>query len=134
MTERQRGFSLITALFLIVIVSLLVAVGVRIGFAAQQTLDAELLGARALAAATAGVEYAAQRALGSSVCGSTTFAMTEGALRDFQVSVTCSLTTHSVGSSTVQVFAIDSFAATGTYGQAGYATRRVRAQFTTGDT
>jgi MSHA biogenesis protein MshP len=134
MKKVQQGFSLITALFLIVVVSLLVAVGVRIGLGSQQTLDGELLGARALAAANAGIEWAAQRALFDGTCTSTTLNLSEAALQGFRVDVSCSVIAHSVGSSTVQVFALDSFAAFGAYGQPGYTSRRVRAQFTAGDT
>jgi MSHA biogenesis protein MshP len=134
MKKSQQGFSLITALFLIVVVSLLVAVGVRIGLGSQQTLDGELLGARALAAADAGIEWAAHRALVDNTCASTTLNLSEAALQGFRVDVTCSAIAHTVGADTIQVYALESFAAFGVYGQPGYTSRRVRAQFTKGDT
>jgi MSHA biogenesis protein MshP len=134
MTPRQRGFSLVTALFLIVVVSLLLAVGVRIGLGSQATLEGELLGARSLAAANAGIEWAARSALQGGVCANTSLNLSEGALRNFRVDVTCSVVSHSVGASTVQVYTIEAFAAFGTYAQPSYASRRVRAQFTAGDT
>jgi MSHA biogenesis protein MshP len=127
----QRGFSLLTALFLIVVVSLLAAVAVRVGSRSEQTVNNEILAARALQAASAGVEWAAYNAVTTTNCRNRILNLSESTLRNFRVQVTCSAISHTVGTGKVWVFSIESFAAYGNYGQVDYTTRRVRAQFTT---
>jgi MSHA biogenesis protein MshP len=123
--------ALVAALFLIVVVAALGTIAVRVGAGQQQTVNLALLGNRALAAANSGVEWAAQQALvGGAACPASTLTLTEGALNGFTVTVTCSVTTHSEGGGTVKLFAIESFARSGTYGTPDYVSRRVRARLT----
>jgi MSHA biogenesis protein MshP len=60
---RQRGFSLITAIFLIVVLAALGAYMVIFTGLQQATLQADVLGVRAYYAARAGAEWAIYRAL-----------------------------------------------------------------------
>ena len=91
--RRAGGFALVPALFLIVVVGLLAAMGLRMTMAQQQTVTAALQEARALAAARAGVDWQAYVALnGSGTCSGGTLNLTEAALAGYKVAVTCTAT------------------------------------------
>lgn len=128
--RRQQGFSLISALFLIVVLAALGSFAVRSSVAQQHTVSIGLQGNRALQAARAGVEWAAWRALSASTCANGALNLNEAALNGFRVTVTCTPTDHAEGGSTYQVYAVDSFAQYGTYGTPDYVSRRVQASFT----
>jgi MSHA biogenesis protein MshP len=128
----SSGFSLVAALFLIVVVAALGAFAVRIGASQQQTANLALLTARALAAANSGIEYGAYQALKPvSSCVSATLNLTEGGLNGFTVNVTCSVTTHTESSATpnVNIYRIDATASAGIYGMPDYVSRHVYATF-----
>jgi MSHA biogenesis protein MshP len=125
----QRGFSLVAALFLIVVVAALGAFAVRIGMGQQQTVNLALLSARALAAANSGIEYGAYQALNASNCASATLNLTEAGLSGFTVAVTCSASAHSESGGTVDVYRIEATASLGTYGMPDFVSRRVFATF-----
>lgn len=128
--RRQKGFSLVPALFLIIVLATLGAVAVRMNMIEQQTVVLSMQSARAMAAAKAGIERAAYRALAGGSCTSSTLALTEGGLAGFTVSSSCSSTSHSEGSTTVNVYTIEAFAWAGAYGQPDYVSRRLRATVT----
>lgn len=129
-SARAAGFALVPALFLMVVLGLLAVVGVRVGVGQQQTVTMSLMQARALAAARAGIEWAAYRARrGSNLCTpTTTLALTETALSGFTVVVTCASTVFTDGSATS--YAVVATATTGSYGQPGYVRRVMSATFT----
>lgn len=128
---RPQGFSLVAALFLIVVVAALGAFAVRIGAGQQQAVNLELLGARALAAANSGIEFGAFRALPpTSSCVSATLNLTEAGANGFTVDVTCSVTAHTEALTPVNVYRIDATAYAGTYGMPDYVSRHVYATFT----
>jgi len=129
----QRGFSIVAALFLIVVVAALGAFAVRIGAGQQQTVNLALLGTRALAAANSGIEWGAYRALKASSCVNATLNLTEAALNGFTVNVTCSNATTHVECPIAEpncVYRIDATAIAGTYGMPDYVSRHVYATFT----
>jgi MSHA biogenesis protein MshP len=123
--RRVRAFALVPAIFLIVVLSVLAAWAVRLNVQQQQTVSLAVLGARALAAANAGVEWGAWRAL-NGTCASGSLSLAESTLAGFTVAVTC--TAHSVveGAGTVSAYTIESIATAGTYGRPDYVRRRVR--------
>jgi MSHA biogenesis protein MshP len=125
-----RGFALVPALFLMVVLGLLAVIGVRVGVGQQQTVTMSLLQARALAAARAGIEWGAYRALNGSCAGSTTLNLTEASLNGFAVVVTCAATSFPNGSATGHSYSIAATATTGTYGQPGYTRRMMSGTFT----
>lgn len=125
--SRQRGAALVVAVFLIVVLALLATVAVRLTSVQSQNVNLNLLGARALNAARAGIEWSVQRTLSAGTCFSGATTLTEGALTGFNVSVSCSQTSHAEGAATVQVFAITAFASNGSYGQPDYVSRRLSA-------
>ena len=128
--NKQTGFSLVPALFLLVVLAALGSVAVRLSAVEHQTVVLALQSSRAYAAAQAGVEWSAYEALVNGSCGNSSIALTEGGLSGFSVNTTCSSTTHSEGSATTSVFVLEAFAYSGLYGTPDYVSRRIRSTVT----
>lgn len=135
MSRRQRGFSLITAIFLLVVAAGLVAALVNSQVVQYSTLSMSVLGARANQAARSGIEYGAYRALVSGVCNASetlSFTAAEPALEPFTVTLNCLSSLHSEGSAApLVVYQLTSLAEFGSYGSGSrsnpdYVSRRVR--------
>jgi MSHA biogenesis protein MshP len=126
----SRGFALVPALFLIVVLAALGAAAIRIGIGQQQAVTMSLQQARALAAAEAGIQWGSYRALNGSCAASTTLNLTEAALNGFTVVVSCTDTPFANGSATSNSYVLASTATLGTYGQAGYVRRIVSSTIT----
>jgi MSHA biogenesis protein MshP len=106
---RQRGFSLVTAVFLI---GILAAISVyMIGFRVIQdsSVSLDTLGTRAYAAARSGAEWGAYQALrpGPCVAAVNSFAL-GGTLAGFTATVTTAPTTYNEGGTTVTICNIQS--------------------------
>lgn len=127
---RQLGFSLVPALFLLVVLAVLGSVAVRLTGVQQQTVVLSMQSARAYAAAKTGVEWSAYQALSAGNCGSSTLSLTEGGLAGFSVDVSCASSSHTEGASTTNVYVLDAFAYSGSYGSPDYVSRRIRATVT----
>ena len=130
---RACGFALVPALFLIVVLGALGVVAVRLGSAQQQAVTMGLVQTRALAAARAGIEWGAYRALPptNSCAASATLNLTEAALNGFTVVVTCASTSFfSNGAVPNTSYSLLATATAGTYGQPGYVRRVVSSTFT----
>jgi MSHA biogenesis protein MshP len=125
----QRGMSLVVAIFLVVVIASLAAFAVRMGTAARNTTNLQLLADRALAAAKAGTEWGAYRALAQGLCtASSPVPMNAGAIRGFRVTVEClSMTMHAPGN--YRVVDIRATAQWGNYGSPDYAYRQVVSRF-----
>jgi len=121
--SRQRGMSMVVAIFLITIVASLAAFAVTVGTATRESENLQLQADRAMAAARAGAEWGAYRALvGVTFCNANTlFNLNEAALRGFRVTVGCT----NVGSATNPVYEINSFAQRSNFGAGDYASARV---------
>ncbi len=122
----QTGFSLVSALFLLIVLAALGIVAVRLIAVQQQTVVLAMQSARAYSAATTGAEWSAYQALVNGNCGSSTLTLTEAGLVGFSVTTNCSSSSHTEGPNTVQVYVIESFAWTGSYGTPDYVSRRIR--------
>jgi MSHA biogenesis protein MshP len=127
---KQRGVSLVPALFLLIVLAALGVVAVRLTAVQQQTVVLEMQSARAYAAARAGAEWSAYQALVNASCGSSTLTLTEAGLAGFFVRTSCTSTAHAEGPNTVNVYVIDAFAWAGAYGSPDYVSRRVRSTVT----
>ena len=127
---RQRGVSLITALFLIVVLAGIASFAVRLTAVQQQSVGSSLQATRALLAARSGIEWAAHRALNGGSCSAQSTTLSEAGAAGFTVSVTCSQSAHSEGGATVNVYAIESLAESGSYGGPDYVSRRLHATVT----
>lgn len=124
----QRGFSLVTAIFLLVVLSALGAMMLTFFAAQQQSSALDIMGARAYQAARAGIEWGAFHVIQSSVADGGAFAASclpgpatspaltlGGTLSAFNVTVVCSATPHVEGAAQLTVYNITS---TATYGGA----------------
>jgi len=127
----NRGFALVPALFLIVVLAALGAAAIRIGSGEQQTVTMAMQQGRALAAARAGIEWGAYQALKASSCAaSTTLNLSEAALAGFTVVVTCSTAIDASGPVPKNSYVLVANSSSGTYGQPGYVHRVVSSTFT----
>ena len=126
--KKNKGFTLIAAIFLLVVVAGLVAFFVNLRVVQQVTLVYGTQGARALQAARSGVEWGAYVALDTGSCpGNTSFTLSDAELDDFTISVSCTESSHDEGGTTIDVFQILSTAVSGTYGSLDYVQRGISA-------
>lgn len=140
----QRGFNIVTAIFLIVVLALLGVYIVSVSGLQQTGARLDLQGVRGYQAARAGIEWAAFQVLDPNntlnplpgTCGTafvacpaspTTLPALAGSLSPFTVTVTCSVTAATEGNREIRVFVITSTATTGTAGTTGYINRELQA-------
>ena len=132
---RQRGFSLMTAIFLIVVIALLAGFMVTIGSIQKTTTAFSMVGSRAKFAAVSAVEWGAHHVLnvgGGPTCfaSPTLFTVSGGASGNFNVTLQCAETSVTEGPTTYSVFDIDVIAEFGTSGQEDYFSRSISASIT----
>jgi MSHA biogenesis protein MshP len=133
--KRQNGFSLITAIFLLVVVAGLVVFLISIRAVQQQTLVYGIQGARAVSAARTGLEWGIHQAIVNGVCNATNtpFNATGAAsLSMFNIDVSCNSTLHIEGdglipANNITIFQITSTASVGNFGSLDYVFRRLQA-------
>jgi MSHA biogenesis protein MshP len=122
----ERGVALMSAVFVIVILSLVAVYIVGLSIMSSASANLFVQGTRAYYAAQSGLEWASQQASTGGACAncaaSTTFAFSQPALTGYSAKVTCSclLVTEA---STYGIYTITSTGFTGTQGTAGYAAR-----------
>jgi MSHA biogenesis protein MshP len=129
-----RGFSLVAAIFILVVLAAIGAFMVTIGYVAQATATGAVRGARAFQAAQAGIEWGVARAVppaGPLSClGSSSFTLAVPGLDGFAVTVTCAQTTYQERGTPYQVFSITSTATAGSFGDPAYVSRTLTASVT----
>ena len=143
---RQRGFSIVAAVFLIVVLALLGVFIVNVVGLQQSSQQLDVRGVRAYQAARAGIEWAAWQALDPNnvlnpvspgTCGNVpacpaspaTLPALAGSLAPYTVVVPCTATGTTEGNREIRVFAITSTATAGTPGNPDYVSREVQARF-----
>src|SRR3990167_1024656 len=104
MHKIQRGFSLVSAIFLLVVIAALGTFAVTLSTTQQQSAALDVMGARAYQAARVGIEWGAYQVLPASAAafatacrpGPTTQTVTPlpNTLAGFTVNVGCSATSH----------------------------------------
>ncbi len=126
--RRESGFGLISAIFLLVVLSAAASFMLNLGGAQRTTVNLAMQGAHALHAARSGVEWGIyQLATVSPVCfADTSLNLAEGGLNGFTVNVTCASSDHTEATTTARVYQIDAIAEQGAYGSQDYARRRLR--------
>ena len=132
---RQSGFSLLTAIFLLVVVAGLVGSMVGLNIGQQSTVTKGILGARALQAAKAALEYGIFQALDSGTCNASdtiNFTAAEPALQGFTVVLICTSTVHQEATTIVNFYRLTATATRGNYLLSGnanpdYVSRTIRA-------
>lgn len=111
---KQRGVSLITAIFLIVVLAALGAFLVTVSGLQQTSSALDIQGSKAYQAARAGIEWGAFQSLRNGTCtvaSAATSFNAGGTLTDFTVTVDCAATPYSeVTASTGTVYLITSTA------------------------
>src|SRR5450759_682946 len=101
----QRGFSLVSAIFLLVVIAALGTFAVTLSTTQQQSAALDVLGSRAYQAARAGIEWGAYQVLQNNSCLVTTpLAALPNTLANFNVQVDCSSTAASEASATVTMY------------------------------
>jgi MSHA biogenesis protein MshP len=126
----QRGVSLVTAIFLLVVLAALGFYAASIGVMQQQTVTSSLRAAQAFHAARSGISWGAHRAVGSGWCGTATLNLSEVGTAGFDVQVQCRQSAHIEGGATINVYVIDVIAEAGVYGGPDYVSRRLQAKIT----
>ncbi len=118
---RERGFSLVSAIFLLVVVAALGAFAVTLSTTQQQSQVMEMMGARAYRAALAGIEWAtfnvSQQPASSPAawagCAAGQNVAAGGNLADFAITVNCSAVSAVEGGSTIWIYDVSAVASTG---------------------
>lgn len=120
---RQRGFGLVAAMFVIVIIAALIAVMARLALTQNATNSLAIQQARAYQAARAGLEYGIARSLAGAGCSNFS-------LNGFAIGMTCTATPAqqiAEENRAVQFYTVTAIAEYGTAGTPDYAYRRLTA-------
>jgi len=131
MRKLQQGFSLVSAIFLLVVIAALGTFAVTLSTSQQQSSALDVMGARAYQAARAGIEWAAfgvlQTAAGVQWAGCASpppFGTLGGTLEPFNVTVACNAASSVEGTSTIWIYNVTATAKTaGSPGDIGYVER-----------
>jgi MSHA biogenesis protein MshP len=123
----ERGMSLVTALFILVVLSAIGGYMVLVAGVQSRTTVMALQGARAYYAARSGLEWGIFRDLASGNCTTGTGSFDVG---DFSVTVDCGETPFTEGGQSYKVFRISSLAELGSYGDENYVSRQLTVRVT----
>jgi MSHA biogenesis protein MshP len=123
-SRAQRGFAMVTAIFLLVVLAALGAAMLTFSSTQHAGSAMDVQGARAYQAASAGIEWGAYQALRNSSCAASTTIPLGGNLADFSLVVGCTATTYG----TLTAYQITSTAGTGTVGQINRVERQLQAR------
>lgn len=136
MREAQRGFSLVSAIFLLVVIAALGTFAVSLSTTQQQSSALDVLGTRGYQAARAGMEWGAYQVLPASAAAfatacrsgptSSSVALT-GTLSAFTVNVQCGASSHTEDAATLWVYQLTSTATQGTVATPNYVERAISA-------
>ena len=127
---RARGFSLVSAIFLMVVLVILGVSLVTISSVQHTTSAQQMQAARANYAARAGAEWVASQP--STWCAAGPFPMTiapftlPAPMAGFTVSVSCTRTSHTLEIVTQQYYVVDVTASAGVYGSLDFVQRKLR--------
>lgn len=136
---RQRGFALVAAIFIVVVLAMLGVMMVTLSGTQRATASAAVLGARAYHAARTGVEWGIFGALNNTVatCGNApatpttnNFNLAVNGLNGYAVTVVCRYTQHRERSDTYNVYVINATATSGAFGSDNYVSRTLRTTVT----
>ncbi len=123
----KRGFGLMSALFLLLVLSAAAAFMLNLSGVQRSTVNLAIQGAHAFQAARSGVEWGIWQLATNGTCfAATNLSLTEGGLSGFTVDVTCTSTDHTEATTNSSVYQIVSISEYGAYGDPDYARRRLR--------
>lgn len=118
----QRGFAIIAAIFLLVVLAALGAFMVTFSNTQHLTSAQDVQGSRAYWAARAGLEWGIASTTATCPTSPTTLNV-----NSFSVVVTCGLQTYSETNAAINIFRITSVASAGSIGSLGFIERSVSA-------
>lgn len=143
---RERGFSLIGAIFVLVVLALIGAFMITIGTVQQTTVSQAVQASRASHAARSGIEWGIAQALNAATraatCGAppppnpttapaaTTLTLSGPGLDGFTVAVTCNYSRHQETSECFNVYRITARAQSGAFGEPHYVSRDIETRVT----
>jgi MSHA biogenesis protein MshP len=123
------GFTLVSAIFLMVVLAVLAVSLVSLATVQHITSAQMLQAVRANYAARAGVEWAIAKAIEPAGCVTGPAFTLGGALSAFSVAVTCTRTDHPVGTATPQAYyLVEVVAQAGGYGTPDFVRRQAQAK------
>ena len=122
-----RGFSLVSAIFLLVVIAALGTFAVTLSTTQQQSAALDVLGSRAYQAARAGVEWGAYQILiNSNPCPNQVLTGLPNTLSGFTVNVACtSYPSYNEAGNTVNMYLLSSTAWQGTLNAPNYVERNL---------
>lgn len=125
----QRGFAIVSAIFLLVVLTSLGAFMLTFSTTQHATATQDLLATRASQAARAGIEWGTYQALRTATpCAASASLTLAGTLAGFVVTVNCTSSVFTEGASTRNIYLITSTASTGgTVGSNIYVERQFQA-------
>lgn len=132
MRKIQHGFSIVTAIFLLVVLSFLGIAMVTFSTTQHQSEAMDVMGSRAYQAARAGTDWAAYYVALSPVSSpaawagcalNTNIGVLGGTLSPFTVTVNCVPTSYVEGGATVWIYDVSAVATAGTLGSQNYIER-----------
>ncbi len=125
--KRQSGFTIVTAIFVLVVLGLLGGYMVRLSGVQFGTSVYALQGARAYQAARAGIEWAMARIHIGGGCAeiNAQTAMAFAGLDGFSVKLTCSSQTYSEADESLTFYRIDALSQFGSYSGNDYVAREI---------
>jgi len=120
MKRLKHGFSIITAIFLLVVLSFLGIAMVTFSTSQHQSEAMDVMGSRAYQAARAGIEWQAFYVVNSASnaaaavpeCGVNNLGVLGGTLAPFTVTVNCAAASHVEGTSTIWIYDVSAVACT----------------------
>jgi len=124
--KQQAGFSIVIAIFILVVLGLLSGYMVKLSGVQYATSTYAVQGARAYQAARAGIGWAISRiSTGAGVCSDITAAspLSFTDINGFSVSLTCNSQTFSEAADNLVVYKISAFSEFGTYNSTNYISR-----------
>ena len=133
--DRQRGFSVVSAIFILVVLTAMGAAMLTFSNVQQTTATQDLQGSRAYQAARAGMDWGIYKVLrdppppasAPGCFANNTAVSLAGTLAGFAVSVDCSASVFSEGANTVTLYTITSTASQGAAGSANKVERELQA-------
>lgn len=136
MRNIQRGFSLVSAIFLLVVIAALGTFAVTLSTTQQQSAALDIMGARAYQASRTGIEWGAYQVLPVSAASFASTCRTAGSssqtlsglpnsLAGFTVTVQCNASSHVEATSTLWVYNLTSTAKQGVVASPDYVERQM---------
>jgi MSHA biogenesis protein MshP len=125
--RQQQGFSIVMAIFILVVMGLLGGYMVRLTGVQQMTSVYALQGARAYLAARSGLGWSIARITGGGTCleVNAQTALTFADMTGFTVKLTCTSSVYSEGNKNPVVYQINSLSQYGNYDSADYVSRQL---------